>query len=53
VSVDAFNVTNNRPELQRNTDLVSRSNQRRNRTASFIRELQSPRIFRVGARLTF
>jgi Carboxypeptidase regulatory-like domain/TonB-dependent Receptor Plug Domain len=53
LSVDAFNVTNNRPELQRNTDLRSRSNQRRNRTASFIRELQSPRIFRVGARLTF
>jgi Carboxypeptidase regulatory-like domain/TonB-dependent Receptor Plug Domain len=53
LSVDAFNVTNNRPELQRNADLRSRSNQRRARTADFIRELQSPRIFRVGARLTF
>jgi len=52
-SIDAFNVTNERTVLQRNADLINRGNQRVLRTANRIRELQSPRIFRVGARLTF
>ncbi len=51
LSVDAFNVTNNRVVLQRNADLA-RAGARR-AAASRIREYQSPRIFRVGARLTF
>ncbi|HJQ37665.1 MAG TPA: TonB-dependent receptor [Thermoanaerobaculia bacterium] len=51
LSVDAFNVTNNRVVLQRNADLA-RATARRP-AASRIREYQSPRIFRVGARLTF
>lgn len=53
LSVDAFNVTNERTILQRNADLVNRGNQRRLASANRIRELQSPRIFRVGARFTF
>ncbi len=51
LAVDAFNVTNNRVVLQRNADLA-RATARRP-AASRIREYQSPRIFRVGARLTF
>jgi hypothetical protein len=53
VSVDAFNVTNERTILQRNGDLINRGNQRILTSANRIRELQSPRIFRVGARFTF
>jgi hypothetical protein len=45
-SVDLFNATNERPVLQRTLRL--------NRTNSNdITEIQSPRIWRVGARLTF
>ncbi|HJQ41118.1 MAG TPA: TonB-dependent receptor [Thermoanaerobaculia bacterium] len=51
LSVDAFNVTNNRVVLQRNAD-IARATARR-AAANRIREYQSPRIFRVGARLTF
>jgi hypothetical protein len=52
LSVDAFNVTNERTILQRTTRL----NDRLNRTftsAARIVEAQSPRVFRFGARLTF
>jgi len=51
ISADAFNVTNNRPVLQRNADLIRRAS--RLAAQNRIREYQSPRIFRVGARLTF
>ncbi len=51
LSVDAFNVTNERTILQRNADIVRGT--ARLAAANQIRELQSPRIFRVGARLTF
>jgi hypothetical protein len=45
-SIDLFNVLNEQPVLQRNTRLaVASGNQ--------ITELQSPRVFRIGARLTF
>jgi hypothetical protein len=52
ISADAFNVTNDRTVLQRNTRIQS------SRTNLFagrdrITEYQSPRVFRVGARLTF
>ena len=52
LSVDAFNVTDQRTVLQRTT----RVNDRLNRTytsADRIVEAQSPRVFRLGARLTF
>jgi hypothetical protein len=51
VALDAFNVTNERTILQRNASLTARdaSATARNR----IIELQSPRVFRFGARLTF
>ena len=51
LAVDAFNVTNERTILQRNAGLTSRDNPvaARNR----ITELQSPRVLRFGARLTF
>jgi hypothetical protein len=52
ISADAFNVTNNRPVLQRDADLISGSLVRRT-AANRIREIQSPRIFRVGARFQF
>jgi hypothetical protein len=51
LAVDAFNVTNNRVVLQRNADLARQTARRA--AANRIREYQSPRIFRVGARLTF
>ena len=51
LSVDAFNVTNERTVLQRAADLQRRSS--RLRAQNRVREYQSPRIFRVGARLTF
>jgi hypothetical protein len=46
VSLDAFNVFNNQVILQRNTRLGVASGDR-------ITELMSPRVFRLGARLTF
>ena len=46
LSLDAFNVFNNQTILQRNTRLGIASGNR-------ITELISPRVFRVGARLTF
>lgn len=56
-SVDAFNVTNFQTELQRNADLFSAFDNdgegNRLPTANHIRELQNPRVFRVGARFTF
>ena len=45
-SIDLFNVLNEQPILQRNTRLGIAS-------ADRITELQSPRVFRLGARLTF
>jgi len=51
VGVDAFNITNERTILQRNSTLVNRDAPSGSRNR--ITELQSPRIFRVGARLTF
>lgn len=51
LALDAFNVTNERTILQRNATLTSRDavSAAHNR----ITELQSPRIFRAGFRLTF
>jgi hypothetical protein len=52
LSVDAFNITNERTILQRNATLTARNNSAsagRNR----IVELQSPRVLRFGARFTF
>jgi hypothetical protein len=46
LAVDAFNVTDQRTVLQRSTRLNIASTNR-------ITELQSPRVFRLGARLTF
>ncbi|HJQ41080.1 MAG TPA: TonB-dependent receptor [Thermoanaerobaculia bacterium] len=51
LSADAFNVTNNRVVLQRNADLAREAARRS--VANRIREYQSPRVFRIGARLTF
>jgi hypothetical protein len=45
-SVDIFNVMNEQPVLQRNTRLGVAAGNR-------ITEIQSPRVFRLGARLTF
>ncbi|HUR83093.1 MAG TPA: TonB-dependent receptor [Thermoanaerobaculia bacterium] len=47
LSVDAFNVLNSNTVLQRNVDYLRTSQQHR------ITEVLSPRVFRVGARLTF
>jgi hypothetical protein len=52
LSVDAFNVTNDRTIMQRNTRIY-RSLTARNNPGDRISEYQSPRVFRVGARLTF
>ena len=51
VSVDAFNITNEQAILQRHTELARNGTMLR--TGSQIKELQSPRLFRLGARLTF
>jgi hypothetical protein len=51
LAVDAFNVTNERTILQRNAGLTSRDNAASGRNR--ITELQSPRVLRFGARLTF
>jgi len=51
VSLDAFNVTNEQTVLQRQT-LLYRSGSKRS-DYNHIRELVSPQIFRIGARLTF
>lgn len=50
-SVDAFNILNDNTILQRNTRLATGT--RANRTANRIQEIQSPRVYRLGARLTF
>jgi outer membrane receptor protein involved in Fe transport len=52
LSLDAFNVTDERPVIQRDHVLSTRLNTR-NVAANRILEIQSPRIFRVGARVTF
>lgn len=52
LSIDAFNVTDERPVIQRDHVLFTRLNTR-NIAANRITEIQSPRIFRVGARVTF
>lgn len=51
VALDAFNVTDEQTIMQRQPDLVDRGNALSG--ANRIRELQSPRILRVGARFTF
>jgi hypothetical protein len=57
LSLDAFNVTNEQTILQRNADLFSAFGDDgsgvRTDAANNIRELQNPRVFRVGARFTF
>jgi hypothetical protein len=56
LSIEVFNVTNEQTILQRN---VTRLNQRSrpqddpNPSSNRITEMQSPRVFRVGARFTF
>lgn len=52
VAVDAFNVTDENTVLQRHPELVS-STGAQIATRNRIREQHSPRVFRVGARLTF
>jgi hypothetical protein len=52
VSIDAFNVTDERTVLQRQTRIY-RSRTARNDPGDRIQEYQSPRVFRLGARLTF
>lgn len=51
-SVDAFNLTNERTTIQREHRLFT-SATRPDPRADQIEELQSPRVFRVGARLSF
>jgi len=60
LSVDAFNVTNRATILQRNTRLGRGGTNdlydpiaRPQRSGNRITEVQSPRVFRLGARLTF
>ena len=52
ISADVFNVLNSNTVLQRNTRLY-RSATGVNSQAANISEIQSPRVFRLGARLTF
>ena len=52
LSADLFNVTDERTILQRQTRIY-RSRTARNNPGDRITEYQSPRVFRVGARLTF
>ncbi len=52
LSVDAFNITNDRTIMQRNTRIY-RNTTALNNARDRIAEYQSPRVFRVGARLTF
>jgi len=47
LSVDAFNILNDQTVLQRDVTRLNRS------TSNHITELQSPRVFRLGARLSF
>jgi hypothetical protein len=46
LSVDGFNLTNESTVLQRNTTI-------RGTSGDFVREIISPRVFRVGARVSF
>ena len=60
-SLDAFNVTNEQTILQRTSDLIRTpnfaggvaNNAPRGDTANRVRELQNPRVLRLGARFTF
>jgi hypothetical protein len=52
-SVDVFNVLNDQPVLQRQTRLGFAPSNPAASTPNAITELQSPRIIRLGARLTF
>ncbi len=47
VSADIFNATNQRTILQRNGVLSTTS------TANTITEIQAPRVFRIGGKVTF
>ena len=51
ISVDAFNVTDEQAIMQRNTEIYRNGSPRS--TGNRIVELQSPQVFRFGARLTF
>lgn len=51
LALDAFNVTNEQTVLQRNADIIRGT--ARLSAANRIRELQSPRVLRFGARFTF
>jgi len=53
LSVDAFNVTDERTVLQRGNGRLYRSRTAVQNSANRITEAQSPRVFRLGARLTF
>ena len=53
LSVDAFNVTDERTVLQRGNGRLYRSRTAVQASANRITEAQSPRVFRLGARLTF
>jgi hypothetical protein len=53
LSVDAFNVTDERTILQRGNGRLFRSRTAVQNSANRITEAQSPRVFRFGARLTF
>jgi len=52
LSVDAFNVTNERTIMQRNTRLYTTAT-RANAAGNRISEYQSPQVLRAGARITF
>jgi hypothetical protein len=47
LSADVFNLTNSNVELQRNVDILRPGGHHQ------ITEVLSPRVFRLGARLTF
>jgi hypothetical protein len=51
ISGDLFNVPNKRTVLQRGTSIMQ--NEASLSTGWRIRELQSPRVWRVGARFTY
>ena len=53
VSVDAFNVTNERAILWRDYEIIPRSDPSVPSAETAIQEMQSPRILRLGARLKF
>jgi hypothetical protein len=53
VSVDAFNVTNERSVLWRDYEIAAPTTAKPVPDATPIQEMQSPRLFRLGAKITF